>query len=71
MQLNKSPKTFLTLLSIITLSLFSSCTKEHDLISEYLVAETQQAQKVATSTNDVASLSDAKQSHGQPTHIDW
>lgn len=69
MQLKKSPKTLFIVFSIITTCLFSSCTKEHDLISTYVVAETQQAQKVATSAIDVASLSDAKQSHHQPAHI--
>ena len=50
MQVFKAPKSLLFFLLIGLISLLSSCSKEHDLVSEFVIAEKIQLQTVTEDT---------------------
>jgi len=50
MQVFKAPKTNFLFFLIGMVSLLSSCSKEHDLVSEFVIAEKNQLRKVTDDT---------------------
>lgn len=72
MQGYNSPKTNFLFFLVMSITLLTSCTKEHDLVSDFVVAEKIQLQRVAEETNSAPQPSAStrlKQGEGRTTTL--
>ncbi len=72
MQVYKSPKTNFLFFLIVMVSFLTSCSKEHDLVSDFVVAERIQLQSVAEETNNAlppSAPTESKQVEAHTTNL--